>query len=626
MATAATITAKLKLDSADFNDGVEKAKQKAGSLSGKLDKAGKSMMKAGGIATAGLTVPIVAGLGMATNAASDLEEATNAMNVVFGDASGILEDYSQTVGLAQSEFKQLGAVTGSFLQNLGFDADQAAQETIKLTERAADMASVFNTDVDQALEAIQSGLKGEFNPLENFGVKMNAAAIEAKALEMGLVPVIKNETKIREAQLKAAQAQEKLNAVRSDEEATALDLEAAEFGLLKAQEKLSEAMEGSVGEIDDNMKATAALALVMEQTDRIAGDFQNTSDGLANKTRIVKAQFEDAKAALGEQLLPIMTQVVGVIGNLITKFTELTPAQQKTILIVLGIIAAIGPLITIIGALVTAVGFIASPIGLVFAAIAAVVALFVMAWKNNWGGIQDKMKAAWEFIKPILMNLWSWLKEKVPQAIEKLKTFWETVLLPAIKTAWEWIKTNVIPLWKDIARILGGVVKIAIIAIASLFKFVLIPAAKAVWKFIKEKVVPIIKDLWSWLSEKLSPAISSVQGFFQTLKDKIHDFANALGGLALPDWLTPGSPTPLETGLKGIHSAMSRLNSQSLPTLQAGLNLSTPSVLTPLAANAGGGAGGGQTIFQSGAIVVNDQATGEQVLKLLKGILNGEVR
>jgi hypothetical protein len=166
--------------------------------------------------------------------------------------------------LAISEFNQLATTTGAFLQNVGFDAAGAAEETIKLTQRAADLASVFNTDVSQALNAIQSGLKGEFNPLEQFGVKLNAATIEAKAFEMGLAD--------------------------------------------------------ATGVLDDSAKATAALALIYDQTAKVQGDFVNTSDGVANSTRIAKAELENLSAMFGDELIPLTTdllkQLLPILKNL----------------------------------------------------------------------------------------------------------------------------------------------------------------------------------------------------------------------------------------------------------------------------------------------------------------------
>lgn len=342
MSTVATLWVKLGLDSKSYSQGLKSAAEKT-------QKVGKTMMAVGATATAGLTLPIIGAGVAATKMAVDLQESQNAANVVFGEAVSIMDDYGKTVattaGLSRAEFNQLGAVTGAFLKNVGFDTAEAAQETIKLTARASDMASIFNTDVSQALNAIQSGLKGEFNPLEQFGVKLNAAAINARAMAMGLAE--------------------------------------------------------SEKELTDAHKATAALALVMEQTDQFAGDFVNTSDGLANSMKIAKAEFTDAAAALGTQLLPIGLKIVQFLSDLVAKFSALNPEQQKTILIIAGVVAAIGPLVTIVGGLITAFGAImpvlgavagvlTGPVGLAIAAIIAIVILLKKAWDTNFGGIQEK--------------------------------------------------------------------------------------------------------------------------------------------------------------------------------------------------------------------------------------------
>jgi NAD dependent epimerase/dehydratase family enzyme len=44
-------------------------------------------------------------------------------------------------------------------------------------------------------------------------------------------------------------------------------------------------------------------------------------------------------------------------------------------------------------------------------------------------------------------------------------------------------------------------------------------------------------------------------------------------GLKIPDWLTPGSPTPFEMGIRGVSSAMQDAVNQSLPQFQAKLSM-----------------------------------------------------
>ena len=277
MATAATISILLELFTKGYDKGLTDAEKKAEAFAGKIKKVGDSVKKTGLVMSASLTAPILLGFKQAIDAASDLQQSTGAVETVFGNASKTIFDFGQTsassVGLAESEFNQLSAVTGSFLQNLGYDAQAAAEETLALTNRAADMASVFNTDVSQALQAIQSGLKGEFNPLEQFGIKMNQNAINAKALAMGLGE--------------------------------------------------------STASLTDNAKAQAALAIIMEQTDRISGNFNDETDTLAHQMQVLKAEFKDAAASLGNELLPMATDLLKWAVDMVDKFNELDGGTKK---------------------------------------------------------------------------------------------------------------------------------------------------------------------------------------------------------------------------------------------------------------------------------------------------------
>jgi len=53
----------------------------------------------------------------------------------------------------------------------------------------------------------------------------------------------------------------------------------------------------------------------MDQTSITQGDFANTSDQLANRQRILNAQWEDAQAQLGMQLLPILQELLTVVSE-----------------------------------------------------------------------------------------------------------------------------------------------------------------------------------------------------------------------------------------------------------------------------------------------------------------------
>jgi hypothetical protein len=60
----------------------------------------------------------------------------------------------------------------------------------------------------------------------------------------------------------------------------------------------------------------------MESTAKTAGDFANTSDGLANGMRILEAQIMDTQAEIGNQLLPVIAEVIPVIREMATELGE----------------------------------------------------------------------------------------------------------------------------------------------------------------------------------------------------------------------------------------------------------------------------------------------------------------
>lgn len=588
----------LSADDSKLNADIDKAGKTALE---KMDEFGNKMRNVGASMTMALTLPLIGGAAFVVDAASDLTESANAINVVFGESADIMNEFgnnaAKNVGLARSEFNQLGAVTGAFLKNLGYDQAGAAKETINLTERAADMASIFNTDVATALEAIQSGLKGEFNPLERFGVKMNAATIEAKALEMGL----------------------------ADQN----------------------------GEINDNAKAQAALALIYEQTNQFAGDFQNTSDGLANSLKVTKAQLKDAAANLGQQLLPYVIQAVQFISQLIEKFQGLSPEQQKMILLIGGAAAAIGPLLIIIGSLISAIGAIipiitavagalSFPLIAIIAAVAAVIYLLYEAWTNNWGGIRDVIQQFWTWMQPILQNLWNWLSTNIPLALQALAGFWQNILLPAIMAVWSWLSGTLFPFFQAITKFFGAVFNVTLTAMAGIWQNVLGPALQKAWDQLNNKLMPVFQrlaDFWNttlqpllqkiaeWIGTKVAGAFGSLTSKLEAVTSWLNKVADMLNNMSLPDWMTPGSPTPWEIGLWGINDALQAMGNMSLPNLSASMNM------MPAPAIAGGGislAGGGggamppiQFIYQP-FIGVNDEYEAKNKLRSIVNDLNRE--
>lgn len=236
------------------------------SLSQSFAKAAKGAATAFGTAFAAVRIKDF--FGGAIEAASDLNESVTKVGVVFGPLAQKVKSFADTAAesIGQSEQQALEA-TGTFgnlFVSMGLGGTAAADMSIQLVKLASDLASFNNVDPAEALDALRSGLVGEQEPLRRFGVNINETTLKQKALELGL-------------------------------RAT-----------------------GAV--LDPVVKAQAAYALILEQTTTAQGDFARTADGLANQQRTMTAQWADAKAELGEGLLPVMIKVAGFIND------ELIPA------------------------------------------------------------------------------------------------------------------------------------------------------------------------------------------------------------------------------------------------------------------------------------------------------------
>lgn len=194
-------------------------------------------------------------------AASALEESSNAVNKSFGAASeGVLkvgENAAESMGLSQSAFNEAAVAFSSFAKIIGGDVT-ANIET--LTQRAADFGSVMNMDATEAIRVFQSALAGETEPIRKFGIDLSAAAVESHALATGLID--------------------------------------------------------SKSEMTEAIKVQARYSLLLQKTSHVAGDFADTSDGLANSTRVAAARLENFQARVGEELIPTVASAVGVVLDL----------------------------------------------------------------------------------------------------------------------------------------------------------------------------------------------------------------------------------------------------------------------------------------------------------------------
>jgi hypothetical protein len=183
----------------------------------------------------------------------------------------------------------------------------------------------------------------------------------------------------------------------------------------------------------------------------------------------------------------------------------------------------------------------------------------------------------------------AWLGENLPIAIEKLEAGWETIkpgliwardifqlftetTLPYLKAAWDILRTG----FEEVVGVYNTELKPAL---EKLWEALGLGETKsdditvAVGKFMgmlamlaASRTIEMLKSGIEGLASGIEWGIHT----FNTIKDAIErvktafqNFKDAIAGFQLPWWLSPGSPTPLETGLIGIGRALSDVQSLS---------------------------------------------------------------
>lgn len=428
MTTAATITADLILNSDSFQKGIMAATKSADSFSTKMKNLGSGMSKFGGAMTLGATLPIAAFGVSSVKSFMDAESA-------LADLNAVLES--------------TGGIAGVTLEQLTADAE-ALQKITKFSDEAVMSAQgMLLTFTNIGEDIFPQATRATLDMAEKFGMDASQAAI---TLGKALNDPISGVTALR-----------RIGVMLTDEQ----------------EEQIKQFME--VGDI-----ASAQAIIMKELAVEIGGVAEAMGDTTAGKIEQFKNQLDDVKETIGAALMPILIRLLEALVPLIEKFANASPQMQNFILIVVAVVAVIGPLIAIAGGLVTAIGAIApvvaavatalAPFALPIIAIIAVLALLYFAWVNNWGGIQEKFAAFVAWIKPVWDALWAGLVVVFNFVWLQIKTIWEAFSLlfegdfrgfgeklrEVWNNAWEAIKAIIAAAWTailaSVKTIISGVI------------------------------------------------------------------------------------------------------------------------------------------------------------------------
>ncbi len=266
-----------RIKAADLRAEMDRVSTKSAGLRGSLASVGigaEALATGAALGTAALVKYGVA----AAFSADKLATAQRGSDAVFGRSGAVVrqfaEDADQDLGISEQAAISAAAGFGNLFVKAGNSPEEAAKLAQGLTALTSVLAAAHPEagNVEDALVAVQAALRGEFDPLEKFKVKVTATAAEQKALKLGLA--------------------------------------------------------GSTAALTEQDKQLATLQLLFEKTNIEQGLFAKNTESLAFEQQQATAAVKDFKDALGGELIEDVSQITGAIAALAGAAESLAGADR----------------------------------------------------------------------------------------------------------------------------------------------------------------------------------------------------------------------------------------------------------------------------------------------------------
>jgi len=442
------------------------------------------------------------------NAGRKLQPLSNAATGALG-ALGALAYKSIT---AADDLNTMAAQTG------------LSTDELQRFQYASDLVDVSLSDITGALGKMKKNMTGHADTWERLGISVTNADGS-----------MRNVTDV---------FYESLTALSQIENETERDQVAMElFG--KSADSLAGIIDDGGKGLQEYGDEAERLGLIMSGETLAA--LNETNDTLDKMKATMGASLAQLGATLATTFAPAIEKLAGFIGQLAEKLRNMKPETAETIVKILAVVAALGPLLTVGGKLISGVGTlltlapkivtavklvgaILTPATLgITAVVAAVIALTVVIVKN-WDEIKAFITKTVKAIKDTVTKAWDAIKTKCTQVWTSVKTTTSTI--------WDGIKTTLQNKWNAIKSAYeshgGGLQGVAAAAMEG----------------IKQKFTLGFDLLNSVLGGKLDNLKSLVSSAVSSLKNAFN-FNWKLPDIKLPHFRIEGGTWPYGLGGKG---------------------------------------------------------------------------
>lgn len=204
-------------------------------------------------------------LSTATTNASSIVESENLLRATYNEGADALLNWAdanaEAYGLANASAKQYLSFLTGVLNNTDISSDKLGSMAQNYTRLVGDMASAYNTEIDDAFQAIRSGIAGNTLAMQRYGVVLSVTNLQQYLQNKGI--------------------------------------------------------EANYKSLDAASKQYVRYAYIMEHTSEIQGDYARTFDSFANSVKTLKNEWNNFLSLLGQYAIPVLMPIINALRTAI---------------------------------------------------------------------------------------------------------------------------------------------------------------------------------------------------------------------------------------------------------------------------------------------------------------------
>ncbi|WP_414697178.1 phage tail tape measure protein [Peptacetobacter sp. AB845] len=470
---------------------------------------GKTLSKAGVAVTGAVGAMVMAGSKWSAEVAGQ-QFLYNNLDTAIQKTITSESRHANSIGLTEQQYKNSATSIATYYKNMGMTTQETSRLSAESMNLVADLAAITDMPFDEAMDRFKSGLMGNYEALDAFGINVSARSLENSEFVKGLGK--------------------------------------------------------SWNQLSDNEKMMAVYNEIVRQSSSAQGLAKQEAQSFGMQMKLLKEKIMETAGAIGEKLLPYlepfiqkMNEIVEAVGNFANEHPQLMAGILGVAGAIGGLMLVLGPVLMVVGQLMTGfasatvvAGVLGTTVGamaLVFvkviAVIGAVIAIGALLyanwdtikrkalelWQNikiAWNSIKRSTIQIWNSIKTTITNVWNNLKSTATNIFNNIKTvisnIWNNVKTITINT-WNNLKSGLTSMWNGLKSVATSVFNAIKTVISNIWNNVK-STTTSIWNSIKSSITSILNGIKSTFTNILNAIKNAVKTGMNNVKSTMVNIMN----------------------------------------------------------------------------------------------------